>query len=277
MKYVKNERCSKMESVKIIHYCWFGGKELPELTQKCIESWKKYFPNYKIIMWSEENFNINENKFIKEAYKNKMWAFVSDYTRTKVLNEYGGIYFDTDMEVIKDIQDVLKYDTVLGLEDTGLVGVGFWYEKYKKSKLTKKMLEIYDKFDGFNIKETNNYIITKLISSILKEDGLDEKNNKLQVLNNNIAIYPREYFYPYSYNDDKLFTDNTCMIHYYNGSWIKDYEKKADKIQNKIIKKFIKKFGKKQGNILGKIFFYITYYPVHPISFLKKIYNKIKK
>ena len=109
---------------KYIHYCWFGDKPLPKLAKKCINSWKKYLPDYEIIKWNEENVNIDECPFIKEAYRNKKWAFVADYARTKALKEMGGIYFDTDMEIKKDISDLLNNNTFLGLESTGFVAVG---------------------------------------------------------------------------------------------------------------------------------------------------------
>ena len=104
---------------KIIHYCWFGPKPLGKLEKKCIASWKKYLPDYKIMKWSEENVDLNECEFIKEAYAQKKWAFVADYVRTKVLYEYGGIYMDTDMEIISDLKDFEDKDLVFGLEDSG--------------------------------------------------------------------------------------------------------------------------------------------------------------
>ena len=106
---------------KIIHYCWFGPKPLPKLAKKCIASWKKYMPDYEIKLWSEENIDLNECDFIKEAYENKKWAFVADYARTKVLYEYGGIYMDTDMELTKPLDDLMTEDFVIGVEDSGYI------------------------------------------------------------------------------------------------------------------------------------------------------------
>ena len=100
---------------KIIHYCWFGPKPLGKLENKCLKSWKKYFPDYKIMKWSEENVNLEECEFIKEAYANKKWAYVADYARTKALYEYGGIYFDTDMEVIKNMDEFI--DKLIAFRD----------------------------------------------------------------------------------------------------------------------------------------------------------------
>ena len=91
---------------KIIHYCWFGPRPLGKLEKKCLKSWKKHFPNYKIMKWSEENVDLEECEFIRDAYANKKWAYVADYARTKALYEYGGIYFDTDMEVIKNMDEL---------------------------------------------------------------------------------------------------------------------------------------------------------------------------
>lgn len=206
---------------KYIHYCWFGDKPLPKLAKKCIESWKKYLPDYEIIKWSEENVDLNECPFIKEAYANKKWAFVADYARTKALKEMGGIYFDTDMEVIKNVDNLFDCDTFLGIEDTGFVAVGVWYEKEKDAILPTELLKKYRSMKGFSQEEMASLSIPKLISQVLDKYGLEYGSSEIQVLNNTIKIYPREYFYPYSYDrSNNLFTDNTCMIHYYDASWI---------------------------------------------------------
>lgn len=101
---------------KTINYCWFGGKDLPELAQKCINSWKKYCPDYKIVRWDESNFDINCCSYVKEAYQEKKWAFVSDYARFEILYKYGGIYFDTDVELIKPIDDIIAQGSFMGTE-----------------------------------------------------------------------------------------------------------------------------------------------------------------
>ena len=111
---------------KYIHYCWFGGKPLSKLTKKCIKSWKKYLPDYEIIEWNESNVDLEECPFIKEAYENKKWAFVADYARTKAIYEMGGIYFDTDMIITKDISFLLDKETFLGVEDSMMVNAAVW-------------------------------------------------------------------------------------------------------------------------------------------------------
>lgn len=225
---------------KYIHYCWFGDKPFPKLAEKCLKSWQKYLPDFEIMKWSEENVDLNECPFIKEAYENKKWAFVADYARTKALKEYGGIYFDTDMEVIKDISDLLnKGKTFLGIEDTGYVAVGVWYEEEENALLPTKLLESYRKVSHFNVEEMSEYAIPKLLSLILDPLGLKKGSKELQILGDEIYIYPREYFYPYSYDrTNNIFTENTCMIHYYDASWIP--------LKERIETSMVRKIGRKK-------------------------------
>ena len=117
-----------MSIPKIIHYCWFGGKPLPNTAIKCIRSWKKHCPDYEIHCWNEKNFDINVCPYVKEAYEEKAWAFVSDYARLWIIYNYGGIYLDTDVELLKNIDNLLKYDVFMGFENKQYVntGVGFW-------------------------------------------------------------------------------------------------------------------------------------------------------
>lgn len=220
---------------KYIHYCWFGDKKFPKLGKKCLESWKKYLPDYEIIKWSEENVDLNECPFVKGAYESKKWAFVADYVRCKALKEYGGIYFDTDMEVIKNFDSLLDCNTFLGVEDSGYVAVGVWYEKNKDALLPTKLLEVYRNMKEFNVDKIADVSIPKLISDVLKDYGLAEDTTEVQHLKEDIKIYPRDYFYPYSYNrDNNVFTDNTCMIHYYDASWIPVKER----IENEMVRRY---------------------------------------
>lgn len=205
---------------KYIHYCWFGDKPLPKLAKKCLKSWKKYLPDYKIMKWSEENVNLEECPFVKQAYENKKWAYVADYARAKAMYEYGGIYFDTDMEVTKDISHLLDH-SFLGIEDSGSVAVGVWNEVEAHSEIAKLLLETYQNMESFDTEKMASYSIPILISSILRDYGVVHAASEVQELQNGMHIYPRDYFYPYSYNrDDNIFTDNTCMIHYYDASWV---------------------------------------------------------
>lgn len=216
---------------KYIHYCWFGGKPLPKLAKKCIKSWKKFLPDFEIIEWNESNVDIHECKFIEQAYQNKKWAFVADYARTKALYEKGGIYFDTDMEITKNIDSLLENKTFLGVEDSGKIAVGVWYENEAKSYLTKKMLKFYRSLPGFDNENPYNYSIPKIITDVIDDDSFVMGKKEIQMLKNGITIYPRDYFYPLSYDrQDNIFTNNTCMIHYYDASWVPKGEKRTNKI-----------------------------------------------
>jgi len=242
---------------KYIHYCWFGGKPLPKLAKKCIKSWKKYLPDYEIIKWSEENVDLNECPFVKEAYENKKWAFVADYVRTKAMYEYGGIYFDTDMEITKNIDFLLEKESFLGVEDSNLIACGVWGEKNPKSYLATEMLKFYKSQERFKTEDLYELSIPRIISNILDDFNSDDKN--IQILKHNIYIYPREYFYPLSYDhQNNIFTENTCMIHYYDASWVPKWEQRENKI--------FRIFGKKRGQKL-----------IDLIRICKKIIKKIVK
>ena len=221
---------------KYIHYCWFGGKPLPKLARKCLESWKKYLPDYEIICWNENNTDLNECYFIKKAYESKYYAFVADYVRTKAINEMGGIYFDTDMEIIKNPRLLLEENTsFLGVEDTGKVCCGVWYERFSNSYLSTKLLEKYRGFDNLDFEKRSEFSIPLLITEILEPCGFDYKKRGIQILEHDITIYPRDYFYPYSYNrTNNHFTDNTCMIHYYDASWLPF----KNRLENYLVRKY---------------------------------------
>lgn len=237
---------------KIIHYCWFGNKPFPKSAQKCLKSWKKFLPDYKIIKWSEENVNLNECEFIKGAYENQKWAFVADYVRAKVLKEYGGIYFDTDMELIKDITPLIdnKTKTFLGIEYSGYIAVGIWFEQNKNAILPTKLLQKYQSMEEFDYNKIGDITIPKMISDIAREYGFKHSLEEIQYLEKNIVIFPREYFYPYSGDwTEKFITPNTHSIHYYNASWIPFHKKKK-----MLIKKFL---GKKMGE---KIIAFIDFF-----------------
>ena len=211
---------------KYIHYCWFGDKPLPKLAKKCIESWKKYLPDYEIIRWSEENVDLKECNFIKEAYENKKWAFVADYVRTKAIYNMGGIYFDTDMLITKPIDFLLNKETFLGLEDSFMVNSAVWGACKPKTYFAKRMLDFYKSQEHFDINNMFKMSIPRIMTRILNELGFDHTSNEIQELSYGIVIYPREYFYPLSFNfKDNVFTENTCMIHYFDASWFSKKEK----------------------------------------------------
>lgn len=234
---------------KYIHYCWYGDKPLSKLAKKCMKSWKKYLPDYEIIRWDETNCDLNECEFVKGAYQNKKWAFVADYFRTKALYEMGGLYFDTDMEITKDISELLENASFLGVEDSGNIAVGVWWEKESKGFLPKLLLDFYREQEEFNIEDMYSISIPKIVTNELKKYGFKNNCNDIQILNN-ITIYPREYFYPLSYDrENNIFTEKTCMIHYYDASWTPKWEKNQIKI--------IRIFGRKNAKIMNDFIYKI--------------------
>lgn len=262
---------------KYIHYCWFGGKPLSKLTKKCIKSWKTYLPDYEIIEWNENNVDLEECPFIKEAYENKKWAFVADYARTKAIYEMGGIYFDTDMMVTKDISHLLKDETFLGVEDSMMVNAAVWGTSKPKTELSKRVLDYYKKQEHFDIDNIYKVSIPRIITSILNEYGFDPSLTEPQILNKNIHVYPRPYFYPLSFDfKNNKFDENTCMIHYFDATWIP----KNDQIEMKMIRKIGKKntkavlstyrFGKKYTKKAIKL-------GLFPIVLYRRYKRKINK
>jgi mannosyltransferase OCH1-like enzyme len=220
---------------KIIHYCWFGNNPLPKLAKKCIKSWKKYLPDYEIIEWNETNVNLKECPFIKEAYESKKWAFVADYARTRALNEMGGIYFDTDMLLKKDISFLLDKGTILGVEDSRMANAAVWIENTPKSWFSTELLNFYKSQKHFNDDDIYSISIPRMINKIIMPLGFDYSSDEIQTLKHDIIIYPREYFYPLSYNySDNVFTENTCMIHYFDATWIPKKEQWENKLYRKV-------------------------------------------
>lgn len=125
---------------KKIHYCWFGRGELPPLAQKCIASWRKYCPDYEIIQWNEDNFDTSLNDYVRFCYENKKWAFLSDYVRLFVVKEYGGIYFDTDVELVQSLDSLLAYDAFFGFENSSCINTGQGFGCVRNHSVLQSML-----------------------------------------------------------------------------------------------------------------------------------------
>ena len=224
---------------KVIHYCWFGPKPIPKLAKKCIASWEKYMPDYEIKLWSEKNVDLEECAFIKEAYENKKWAFVADYVRTKVLYEQGGIYMDTDMELTKSLEPLMTEDFIIGVEDSGYIAAGLIVVKNKKNKYVKRMLDFYQSKSFNEIEDLFEISIPKVLTNIFKDDVDLKDTTKIIKLDKELAIYPREYFYPLSYDrKNNIFTENTYSIHYYDASWLSYFEKRDILIDRKRLTRF---------------------------------------
>ncbi len=220
---------------KVIHYCWFGGNEIPEKDRECILSWKKYMPDYEIKEWNEQNFDINCCQYVKDAYKAKKWAFVSDYARFWILYNFGGVYFDTDVEIIKSVNPILKNGPFMGLESVGNVNPGLGLAANSGMDLFKDVLEDYHNSNFFQYPgvQTDQNVVGK-VTNILLTKGFDAESLDVQKVGG-VTIYPPEFFCPMNYRTHEvIITDNTYSIHHYAASWITKEEKKIEKYESYI-------------------------------------------
>lgn len=220
---------------KIIHYCWFGGKPLPNDVKSMIATWRRHCPDYEIIEWNESNFDVDEIAYSREAHTAKKWAFVSDYVRMKVLYQYGGFYLDTDVELIQSLDDFCCYDTVLGYESpkcisTAVIGVT------PSSEWISKMLSYYDA-SSFRLADGKYNLTTNVrtISRILTQEYNLNLNGKRIFLDNaKFLLLPYEYLCAKSYLTGEINkTSNTYAIHHFSGSWLSDIEKGQSELRKK--------------------------------------------
>lgn len=211
---------SKYDKVpKVIHYCWFGRGEKPDIVKKCISSWENVLNDYKIIEWNENNFDINCNDYVKQAYKAKKFAFVSDYVRVYALYNYGGIYLDTDVEVFKSFDDLLENDSIWGFEQGNYIATST-IGAQKGNKIIGEFLSLYKekqflKEDGSFDDLTNVAMVTKMLEE--KGVNMDGEYQKIE----GATFYPQTYFSPYDYiNCRKLITEDTYCMHHFYKSWL---------------------------------------------------------
>lgn len=203
----------------IIHYCWFGPKSFSDLEIQCIESWKKYLPNYELKLWNEKTIDLHQSKFAEEAYLKKKYAFVSDYVRAKVLYEYGGLYFDTDFELLKPIDDLIEFSNFLGFETQTHLGTAIMaFEAHHY--VMKQFLAYYEKHSFLDSKgRMDNTANVTVLTDLLIPLGL--KTNRERQHIKDIEIYPRDYFYPKRLKKNVFsLTVNTVGVHRCQNSWM---------------------------------------------------------
>ena len=239
-----------MSIPKIIHYCWFGKGEMPKIAKKCIKSWKKYCPDFQIICWNEDNFDFSKNRYMLEAYKAGKWAFVSDVVRLQVVYEFGGVYLDTDVELIKPIDDLIQTEGFMGFDEKGIIATGLGFGAEKGNKIIGEFLKDYK--DISFIKPDGSYDLTPCPdrnTATLKRLGMDINNTSQKFLN--MVFLPEEYLCPMDYySGKKNITKNTYSIHHYSASWTSKVTKRTTaikriigvKMYNKLYGKFLHKF-----------------------------------
>lgn len=220
---------------KVIHYCWFGHKPLPGSALKCIATWRAFFPDYEIKEWNEGNFDVNIIPYTRQAYAAGKYAFVSDYARFWVLYNYGGLYFDTDVEIIRPMDDIVSRGPFMGREagaqlsklfpdvHSGLaVAPGLGLGAEAGMSIYKELLEGYSRL-AFVLEDgsLNMTTIVYYTSKLLLGSGLDGNDQSLQPVAG-IWIYPSDYFCPMDHTRGNYLriTDNTRSIHHYDASWV---------------------------------------------------------
>lgn len=246
---------------KIIHYCWFGGNPIPEKDRKCIESWKKFCPDYEIRQWDETNYDVTKNKYMYDAYRFKKWGFVPDYARLDIVYTYGGIYLDTDVEIVRGFDDLLKNDAFMGFEGGKNVNPGLGFGAEKGHKGIYNIIKMYDDLNF--VKEDGSLNLTPspvMNSEILVKNGAYMNDQLQEVMG--IKLYPSEYFCPMDYVTGVITkTDNTYSIHHFNMSWVDPNIKKWKLREQKVARTF----GKSGARQI-----------IRAVSFPDRVYYKIK-
>lgn len=215
---------------KKLHYCWFGGNEMSPEIKQCIKSWQIYLPDYEICRWDETNYDINKVPYIKQAYEEKKWAFVTDYVRLDICYTYGGIYLDTDVEVVKNFDDLLGDKAFVGVEydkknNTYLINTGLVLGMEKDFELGKILRDDYINKEFRDVNGKLNMTPCPVIQTKkMKKMGYNGNNSK-QIISN-LIIYPQEFFCPLDqYTGELNITNNTYSVHHYHSSWISEVDK----------------------------------------------------
>lgn len=215
---------------KIIHYCWLGGNPKPESVLRCIDSWRKYCPDYEIREWNESNLDISMNNYTRQAYEAKAWGFVPDYLRLWIVYTCGGIYLDTDVQIIRNFDPLLKEKGFMGFEDDEYVCLGMGFGAEAGNPMIKKQMQAYDDLSFYNEDGSLNRTPSPHYTTrVLRECGLKTNDGTVQYIDG-CACYPPEYFCPKSFRTGMLkLTKSTYSIHQFDASWYSEEEQKQKK------------------------------------------------
>lgn len=235
-----------------IHYCWFGGKELPSSVIRCINSWKKYCPSFEIVRWDESNFDINECSYAYEAYKHKKWAFVSDYARFLILYNNGGIYFDTDVELIRPIDDIIEKGYFMACQSGRTIEIapGLGIFAPKGDSICKEIVDYYMSQSFIDIYGNANTItVVERVTKIMRKYGFRGFGEIEKICN--YTIYPPDFFCPInSFTRELTITANTRAIHHFDATWWDDEDREIMEHVMKVEKKHGKYWAMLSKNIL---------------------------
>lgn len=257
---------------KIIHYCWFGGNEKPECILKCIKSWKKYCPDYEIKEWNETNFDINLFQYTKEAYEAKKWAFVSDVARLWVIYNYGGIYMDTDVEILNNIDHILEYDLFMFFQSERTLNTGMGFGAPKNNHIVKSILDDYRKIQFVSNNGKYNMTACPILNTNVLREIVPEiqLNGHRQIINNMAFFSCADY--------------NKLMYHYGAQSWTNEpnFEFKKRQYKDNALKRFLRKpsridfIEKHVPKKLCSIYIFISYDLLESgiSKYIKKLFKK---
>ncbi|MGO5048692.1 glycosyltransferase family 32 protein [Dysosmobacter sp. Sow4_B12] len=237
-----------MSIPKVIHYCWFGKGEIPERDQRCIESWRKYCPQYEIIEWNEDNYDVTQIPYMKEAYDARRWGFVPDFARMDIVYRHGGIYMDTDVELLRPLDDLLEYSGYVGLEaDSNCIGFGSGFGAEKGSPVLKELCDYYRTLHFTSADGTQNLLPNPVIvTEHLRNKGFVFPQGEISRIED-FTVFPAEYFCPQNFTSGKSdITDKSYSIHHYHASWLTEKEKEELRKYHR----YTKLFGERNGELV---------------------------
>ncbi|MCR5783960.1 MAG: glycosyl transferase [Clostridia bacterium] len=242
---------------KIIHYCWVGGNPLPDSAKKCIRSWKKHCPGYKIIEWNESNYDFTQAQYMKEAYEAKKWGFVPDYARLDIIYKHGGIYLDVDVEIVKSFDPLLELPAFAGFQDENNIALGLGFGAEAGNPVIGELRDSYSLMHFIRPDGTFDTSPSPMLNTRTLVDKYGVILNGEYQEFPDITVFPPEYFCPKSFADGIIRkTENTYSIHHFDASWFTEEGKKrlADMWEHKQKRSKKLAFRKKYGGFFRKVF-----------------------
>jgi hypothetical protein len=242
---------------KKIHYCWIGGNPLPESAKKCIKSWRKYCPDYEIIEWNEHNYDFTKIPYMKQALDAKKWGFVPDYARLDIVYTHGGIYMDTDVEIVRPLDPLLELSGFAGFQDAEQVNFGHGFGAEAGNPVLKTLMESYETLSFLKPDGTPDLTPSPRLNTdtLVKNCGLIPDGSYQEL--DGITVFPIEYFCPKSFEDGVIRkTKNTYSIHHFDASWFSDESKQKLLESWKHKQKRLKKLKRRKvfGGFFRKLF-----------------------
>lgn len=226
-KYPSDLRLEREQLIpKKIHYCWFGKNPLPQRYKEWMESWRKYCPDYEFIRWDEDNYDVTKNPYMFEAYKAGKWAFASDYARLDIIYDQGGIYLDTDVELLKNLDELLYQKAFLGIDASRRITLGLGFGARPGCKMIKELMDIYNAKEF--IKKDGNCDLTvapEMQRAFFREKGYIE-NGEFQMIDD-VTVYPEKVLSARcGYTGRMLSTEHSFAAHHNDGSWASEAKKR---------------------------------------------------